>query len=108
VVLVRVGSEMYAIPQAVIDHTCLAGSENVPALDLGERLHVPSGESSSHGVLIVCRFADRQVGLSVDGIAGRDEAVIKPLPRYARRPYLLGVVVTAAGRVVLVLDVEQL
>lgn len=108
VVLVRVGSETYAIPQAVIDHTCRAGAEDVPALDLRERLNVPLDVSPSDGVLIVCRLVDRQAGLLVGGIAGRDEAVIKPLPRCAQRSYLLGAIVTAAGRVVLVLNVEQL
>jgi two-component system chemotaxis sensor kinase CheA len=107
-VLVRLGPEMYAIPQAVVEHTCPAGTEDIPVLNLRERLHVPAGESSSNSVLIVCRFADRHFGLLVDGIAGRDEAVIKLLPRCARRPYLLGAIVTGAGEVTLALDIECL
>jgi chemotaxis protein histidine kinase CheA len=34
--------------------------------------------------------------------------MIKPLPSRTRRPYLLGAIVTGAGRVVLVLDIERL
>lgn len=109
IVLVRVGPETYAIPQSAVERAGpVEEAAGLPVLDLRERLQVP-GAISSEGVLLVCRrHGEQPVGLLVDEVAGRDEAVIQPLPRRARRPGLLGAIVTGDGQVVLTLDVEQL
>jgi chemotaxis protein histidine kinase CheA len=59
-------------------------------------------------MLLLCRRSDGPIGLLADGVASRETAVIKPLPRRTRRPDFLGAIVTGTGRVVLVLDIEQL
>jgi two-component system chemotaxis sensor kinase CheA len=109
VVLVRVGEETYAIPETVVDGVRSAGEiADLPTLDLWQRLHVPGVGLSADYTLLLCHRSDGLLGLLVDGVTGRETAVIKPLPRRARRPYLLGAIVTGAGRVVLVLDIERL
>lgn len=107
-VLVNVGSETYAISQSVVERACRPQqADDLPILDLRERLQVP-GAISSEGVLLVCRRSGGQVGLRVDEVAGHDEAVIQPLPRRAREPGFLGALITGSGQVVLVLDLERL
>jgi two-component system chemotaxis sensor kinase CheA len=109
VVLIRVGSETYALPEAIVDGVQPATEEaDLPTLDLRERLRVPDEVPSNELVVVACRRSTGPVGLLADGVVSRETAVIKPLPRRTRRPDFLGAVVTGAGRVVLVLDIERL
>jgi chemotaxis protein histidine kinase CheA len=109
VVLVKVGPEVYAIPQAVINRVdTAAAADGPPTVDLWGRLEVPGDMSPSERTMVICYRPLDQVGLLVDGVVGRDEAVIRPLPRRARHPGLLGAIVTGDGRVILVLNVAQL
>jgi two-component system chemotaxis sensor kinase CheA len=109
VVLVRVGEETYAIPETAVDGVRSADqTPDLPTLDLRQRLHVPGDGPSAEPALLLCHRADGPLGLLVDGVTGRETAMIKPLPSRTRRPYLLGAIVTGAGRVVLVLDIERL
>jgi two-component system chemotaxis sensor kinase CheA len=108
-VLLRVGTETYAVPQASIERVCSVDeSAGLKVLDLWARLEVPGERGPGERSLIVCHRAEGQIGLLADGVAGRDEYVVRPLPHRARRPGLLGAVVVDGGRVVLVLDVERL
>jgi chemotaxis protein histidine kinase CheA len=108
VVLLRVGAETYAVPEAAVDGARPADeTADLPTLDLRQRLSVP-GEAAAGQVVLACRRSIGPVGLLADGVVGRETAVIKPLPRRARCPYSLGAIVTGAGKVVLVLDIEQL
>jgi two-component system chemotaxis sensor kinase CheA len=109
VVLVQVGAGTYAIPEAVVDGARPASeAADVPTVDLRQRLSVPGEIPLSEQVVIMCRRSAGPVGLLADGVVRRETVVIKPLPRRTRRPYLLGAIVTGAGQVVLVLDIEQL
>jgi two-component system chemotaxis sensor kinase CheA len=109
VVLVRVEEETYAIPEAVVDVARPAGEvADLPTLDLRERLRVPGDGPPAERTLLLCHCSGGPLGLLADSVTGRETVVIKPLPRRTRRPYLLGAIVTGAGRVVLVLDIEQL
>jgi len=109
VVLVRVGEETYAIPETAVDGVRPAGeAADLPTLDLRQRLHVPGDGLSADHTLLLCHRSDGPLGLLADGVTGRETAVIKPLPRRTRHLYLLGAIVTGAGRVVLVLDIERL
>jgi chemotaxis protein histidine kinase CheA len=109
VVLVRVGEETYAVPETAVDGVRPAGeTADLPTLDLWQRLHVPGDGLSADHTLLLCHRSDGSLGLLADGVMGRETAVIKPLPRRARHLYLLGAIVTGAGRVVLVLDIERL
>jgi two-component system chemotaxis sensor kinase CheA len=109
VVLVSAGTERYAIPQApVVRVSSLKGAPDVPVLDLRERLGVPPGGTLGEHLLLVCHRAGGVIGLLVDGVVGRDEQVIRPLPRRARQPGLLGAIAAEDGQVVLVLDLDRL
>jgi two-component system chemotaxis sensor kinase CheA len=109
VVLISVGMETYAIPEAVVDGVQpSAQAPELPTLDLWEQLHVPGDGTPAERTLLLCRRSDGPLGLLAGGVVRRETAVIKPLPRRTRRPDFLGAIVTGAGRVVLVLDIEQL
>jgi two-component system, chemotaxis family, sensor kinase CheA len=109
VVLVRVGAETYAIPETAVDGVRPAAeTADLPTLDLRRWLHVPGDGPPAERTLLLCRRSDGPLGLLADGVVSRETAVIKPLPRRTRRPDLLGAIVTGTGRVVLVLDIEQL
>jgi two-component system chemotaxis sensor kinase CheA len=109
VVLVGVGPETYAVPEAFVDRACPAGEvAHLPTVDLSKRLQMAGEIPASERTLILCHRSEGAVGLLADGVVGREAAVIKPLPRRARRSDLLGAIVTGAGHVVLVLDVERL
>jgi two-component system chemotaxis sensor kinase CheA len=109
VVLACVASEVYAIPQSCIERVYpYHHPVDVPTVDLRRRLAVADGDGPGDRILIACRRDDGPVGLLADRVVGRDEVVIRPLPRRARRPELLGAVVSQDGRVVLVLDIQQL
>ena len=109
VVLVQVGTETYAIPEAIVDGALPAAEVvDLPMLDLRQRLSVPGKSSSSEKVIVACRRSAGPIGLLTDGVASRETAVIKPLPHRTRRPDFLGAIVTGAGQVVLVLDIERL
>lgn len=108
VVLVRSRTETYAIPQSAVERACpLQEAGDLPVLDLRQRLQVP-GAAPPECTLLVCRRSGGRVGLQADEVAGRDEAVIQPLPRRARQPGFLGAFITSDGQVVLVLDLERL
>jgi two-component system chemotaxis sensor kinase CheA len=109
VVLISVGMETYAIPEAIVDGAQPAAeATDLPTLDLWQRLRVPGDGPPAERTLLLCRRSDGPLGLLTDGVVSRETAVIKPLPRRTRRPDFLGAIVTGAGRVVLVLDIEQL
>jgi two-component system chemotaxis sensor kinase CheA len=109
VVLIRVGAETYAIPQSSVERVCSAKeTDGLTVVDLWSRLQVPGDSVPDERVLIVCHRAGGQVGLLADGVLGRGEQAIRPLPRKARQPELLGAYVADGGQVVLVLDVERL
>jgi two-component system chemotaxis sensor kinase CheA len=108
VVLLRVGAERYAVPQAAVVRVCHEEKpDDLEVLDLGARLQVPGDSVSSERVLVVCQRVAGRIGLLADGVVGRDERLVRPLPRRARQPELLGAIVADGGEVVLVLEVEQ-
>jgi chemotaxis protein histidine kinase CheA len=109
IVLIRVGTETYAVPEPFVERACPAGeATDVPTVDLRQRLRVPGQTAAAERTLILCHCSQGSMGLLADGVVGRESAVIKPLPPCARRPELQGAIVTGAGQVVLVLDIERL
>ena len=110
-VLIQVGRETYALLQASVERADPASQpipDDVPVLDLWQRLDVPGEPPPTMRTLLFCRRANGRVALPIDGIVARDQVVIRPLSRRAWRPGLLGAVITAAGQVVLVLDLDTL
>ena len=109
VVLLKTGAETYAIPEPYVERVCPTGElTGVPIVDLWKRLRVPGETMGAEPMLVLCRRSKGSLGLLVDGVAGRETAVTRPLPPRTRHADFLGAIVTGDGRVVLVLDIERL
>jgi two-component system chemotaxis sensor kinase CheA len=124
VLLVRVGSEIVAIPISKVHGAAEArlgaldraagapqlsfGGTHVPVHDLGVLLGDDAGDDGRRSVVITESDAGR-VGLAVDQLLGQQEAVLKPLHGpLALVPGLSAVTVLGNGRPVFVLDVPRL
>jgi chemosensory pili system protein ChpA (sensor histidine kinase/response regulator) len=123
--MVRVGTERYAVPLSSIREVVMAAPEAIhevagrPILEIGnETLEVRSlarllglGDSGAGGVrpVLVARGATGVTGLLVDELLGRQEIVIKTLGtlRPFRQSCFGGASIDPEGRVVLVLDIGR-
>ncbi|MGA0594550.1 chemotaxis protein CheA [Enterovirga sp. CN4-39] len=82
----------------------------IPVVSLPERMGT-DGEAPEGGdfELVVVRAGGEPVGLLVDGVIGRMEAVVRPLGGvFAGLPGVFGTTVLGDGRVLLVLDPEEI
>lgn len=119
-VLVRVGSETYALPTTAIEQIIefdpqkveRVGEREVLAVDgeilplhrLAALLQVPDAASEPCYALLL-RHGELALGLSVDAVEGHEEVVVKPLPDAIRDiPGLSGVTILGEGQTVLILD----
>jgi chemosensory pili system protein ChpA (sensor histidine kinase/response regulator) len=124
--LVRVGTERYAVPLSSIREVVMASPGSVqdvggrPILQVGdEALEVRSlgrllglGDSKVEGIrpVLVARGATGVTGLAVDELLGRQEIVVKTLGtlRPLQQSYFGGASIDPEGHVVLVLDIGRL
>ena len=122
--LVQAGDPVYALPlarvmevlhapasslrwfdgQAVLDRQ----STTLPLVDLRRWLGVDAIKAPLL-TIVVLQMGDQRFGLVVDQVRGREEVVIKPLPRAVRglRGYA-GATLIGDGRMALILDVDGL
>jgi len=122
--LVQAGDPVYALPlarvmevlhapasslrwfdgQAVLDRQ----STTLPLVDLCRWLGVEAVKAPLL-TIVVLQMGDQRFGLVVDQVRGREEVVIKPLPRAVRglRGYA-GATLIGDGRMALILDVDGL
>ncbi|SKA21994.1 chemotaxis protein CheA [Novilysobacter spongiicola] len=122
--LVEIGGDVYALPLVrvveVLSHTPGAPmsidgqnvldlrEQPVPLLDLRSWLGVPAAESSETSA-VVLQAGEQRFCLSVDRVRGREEVVIKALPRTLRGlPGYAGASLIGDGRMALILDVDGL
>jgi len=122
--LVQAGEPVYALPlarvlevlhapdaslryfdgQAVLDR----GATTLPLVDLRRWLGVQSVKTPLL-TIVVLQMGDQRFGLVVDQVRGREEVVIKPLPRAVRGlPGYAGATLIGDGRMALILDVDGL
>lgn len=124
--LVRIGTERYAVPLSSIREVVMASPGAVqevggrPILQVGdEALEVRSlgrllglGDSKVEGVrpVLVARGATGVTGLAVDELLGRQEIVVKTLGtlRPLQQSFFGGASIDPEGHVVLVLDIGRL
>jgi len=79
----------------------------LPLVFLRRWLGVPPQEGPSHVVLLIT--GEGPLGLVVDQVRGREEVVIKPLPRTLRNVKgHVGATLTGDGRMALILDVDAI
>ena len=123
--LVRVGTEVYAIPiTSVIDSHRIRPNEikvidnyevfnvrkDVISLMRLDRLFgIPSDEAGAFHYVVVVGSGDKKMGLIVDSLIGEEDVVIKPLKdRYTSSPGIAGATILGDGKVSLIIDVSQL
>lgn len=124
--LVRVGTEKYAIPLLSIQEVTLPTPSSVreegnrtllqineQRIELHSLRHVlrrESGVVDSTLPVVIVRTAGATVGLVVDELLGRQEIVIKPLGplKPLESSYFSGATIDPEGRVVLIIDPNRL
>ena len=121
--MVRVGSEFYAVPQSMIEETLRIKKSNikditgqkvltirgrvVPLFDMSDVLVVQNSntEPKDHTYVLVVLIGDRRFCISVDELVGQEEVVIKTINGIESEECgILGATITGDGRVVLILD----
>ncbi len=125
VLLVRVGSEVLAIPVSKVHGAAHArletlervdgtpqfvfGDGTVPVLDLGSLIGARGAPAGERRSVVVTDSESGRIGLAVDQLIGQQDAVLKPLHGpLALVPGLSAVTVLGNGRPVFVLDVHRL
>ncbi|MBF0505284.1 MAG: chemotaxis protein CheA [Nitrospirae bacterium] len=121
--MVRVGSEFYAVPQSMIEETLRIRKSDVkditgqkvltirgrviPMFDMADVLSVQNrkNESKDHTYVLVAIVGDRRFCIAVDELLGQEEIVIKTINGIESEECgILGATITGDGRVVLILD----
>ena len=122
--LVQAGDDVYALPLARVQEVLHAApgslgwfdgrrvldrkSHTLPLLDLRRWLGIEARDAALLTV-VVLQMGDTRFGLIVDQVRGREEVVIKPLPRALRGlPGYAGATLIGDGRLALILDVDGL
>ncbi|WP_454831167.1 chemotaxis protein CheA [Pseudoxanthomonas wuyuanensis] len=122
--LVQAGEPVYALPLARVMEVLHApstslrwfdgqpvldrNSNTLPLVDLRRWLGVEPAMPPLL-TIVVLQIADQRFGLIVDQVRGREEVVIKPLPRAVRGlPGYAGATLIGDGRMALILDVDGL
>ncbi|EUB98313.1 CheA signal transduction histidine kinase [Rhizobium sp. CF080] len=124
--VVEVGDERYGIPISDVMEThklptsaiqpVRAGrafvlrDRTIPLLYLGELLKIPSWHPRSGDLkVLIVRTGEHHIGVSVDAIAERVETLTRPLVGLLQGvPGIAGTTLLGDGRVLLVLDMEEL
>jgi chemosensory pili system protein ChpA (sensor histidine kinase/response regulator) len=123
--LVRAGSERYALPlpnirevvmpvagsvQDVGGHPVLhVGDEAIDVVSLSHILGVPSSAKLNASPIVIIRTATGMQGIGVDELLGRQEIVIKALGTLKpfKESCFVGATIDPEGRVILVLDIAR-
>lgn len=121
--MVKIGDEFYAIPQTMIEETLRVKKNEIkdvtgqkvltirgkvlPIFDMSEVLGIRNRSKAGHdnSYVLVARVGDRRFCISVDGLLGQEEIVIKTINGIESEECgILGATITGDGRVVLILD----
>lgn len=122
--LIAAGEDVYALPLArVVEVLHAPGSAlrwfdgrlildrrhtTLPLVDLRRWLGIPS-EDGALLTVVLLQAGESRFGLVVDQVIGREEVVIKPLPKVLRGlPGYAGATLIGDGRMALILDVDGL
>lgn len=122
--LVKVGTETFAIPQAVIDkvnrfekNEAIAvhkgevyqhEDQTIPLIRVGEKLELPQAEQAQQHVIVVL-IGDKRYALVVDDLIHQKEIVIKKLGKELNGlSSFLGATILGDGGICLILDVTSI
>lgn len=124
--VVEAGGERYGIPISDILETqklpsaavqpiragraFILRDRTIPLLDLADLLQIPRAKGTCADLLVlVVRAGDDRIGVVVDAIAERTETLTRPLSGVLQGvPGIAGTTLLGDGRVLLVLDLEEL
>jgi two-component system chemotaxis sensor kinase CheA len=120
--LVKVNEADYVIPLSAVDichevsavqllntfsNLIVIDDEAIPFIDLQDELDGEPTVTNSREIVIV-QYGGKKIGLLVDGIAGKFQAVLKPLGRYFKHlDIVTGATILGDGNVALVLDTNK-
>ena len=121
---VEVGGRQYAVPVANVDRLVTVNAdaikgvmgyeafvfdkEEVPVTRLDVLFGTPRAPQPTQPILIA-RRGESRLGLAVDGFAGTQEIVVKPLNRLVKENrYFAGSTIVGSGEAALILDVNNL
>lgn len=121
--LVKIDDTHFVIPLTAVDkcyeanHTQLIHSfnnlitldgEKVPFFYLRNEFEMPQTDESIEQ-LVVVKYDDKRVGLSVDAIIGEYQAVLKPLGKlYKNQELISGATILGDGTIALVMDTNKM
>ena len=123
--LVRVGTEVYAIPitsvieshrirpdeiKIIDNHEVFNVREDVISLVRMNRLfRIETEKDKEHNFVVIVGSGDKKMGVMVDSLIGEEDVVIKPLKdKYTNSPGIAGATILGDGTVSLIIDVSQL
>ena len=123
--LVRVGTEIYAIPITsvieshrikpndikIIDNYEVFNVRNdvISLLRLDKLFRINTDQDKEHLFVVIVGSGDKKMGLVVDSLIGEEDVVIKPLKdKYTNSPGIAGATILGDGTVSLIIDVSQL
>ncbi len=125
--MVKVGREVYAIPQTMIEETLRIKTSEIkdvtgqkvlnirgkvlPLFYLKDLLNVPDDESTDnlYSYILVASVGDKKFCLIVNGLLGQEEVVIKTINGVdADQCGILGATIRGDGKVVLIIDLAIL
>ena len=123
--MIRTGSDMYAIPLANVDETVRINVDEIsfvegvevislreqtlPIFRLSKLFGISSDENKSKVYVVIVSSGGQRTGFVVDELMGQDEVVIKPLVDYVQeKSGFSGATIIGDGRISLILDVYEL
>ncbi|EZP48655.1 chemotaxis protein CheA [Sphingomonas sp. RIT328] len=129
VMVVDIGGSLYGIPMDMVvqtvrlapdairrikhDEVCVLRDEVVPLVRMAQRLGVTAatrdGDDDRGEAVLVCRVADRTVGLVIDDFREGMDVILKPMNGIlASVPGYCGTTLLGDGRVLLILDLQEM
>ena len=123
--LVRVGTEVYAIPitSVIESHRIKPGDINIidnhevfnvredviSLVRLNRLFRLDTVEQGDYNFVVIVGSGDKKMGVMVDSLIGEEDVVIKPLKdKYTNSPGIAGATILGDGTVSLIIDVSQL
>ena len=123
--LVRVGTEVYAIPITSVIESHRIKPEDIKIIDnhevfnvredvislvrLNRLFRLETDEAGDYNFVVIVGSGDKKMGVMVDSLIGEEDVVIKPLKdKYTNSPGIAGATILGDGTVSLILDVSQL
>jgi chemotaxis protein histidine kinase CheA len=106
VMVYRAGGQLFALPMRSIEAANKMASSEVTMVNFSLALAIHGNPGMPGGTESL--LLDPELGIQVDEVVGPEEAVVRPLPEILRRhPLVSGVVLSAQGEIVLLLNAER-